>query len=102
MGLVGESGCGKSVTGFTILGLIDPPGRRVGRRVLFQGEDLTQISEKQLHQLRGSKIAMIFQDPLMTLNPVLQIDTQMMETIQSHNKLVSREEARRRSAEGYS
>ncbi len=96
MGLVGESGCGKSVTGFSILGLVDSPGQVVGGRVLFKGEDLIGLPEPQMQRLRGNRIAMIFQDPMMTLNPVLRIDTQMIETIRTHEK-VSRDEARRRS-----
>src|SRR5471030_1638658 len=96
VGLVGESGSGKSITGFSILGLIDAPGRIVGGRVLFKGVDLTSYGREALRQLRGNRIAMIFQDPMMTLNPVLRIDTQMIETVLAHAK-VSREEARRRS-----
>ena len=99
MGLVGESGCGKSVTGFSIMGLVDPPGRLVGGNVRFKGNDLTEMPEKEMRQLRGSKIAMVFQDPLMTLNPVLRIDTQMVETILAHNNHMSREEARQKSRE---
>ena len=96
MGLVGESGSGKSVTGFSIMGLVDPPGRVVGGRVLFEGEDLTRLDEESLRGLRGARIAMIFQDPMMTLNPVLRIDTQMIETIQAHER-VDRETARQRA-----
>lgn len=96
MGLVGESGSGKSVTGFSILGLVDPPGRVVGGKVLFNGEDLVGASEKRMQNLRGNKIAMIFQDPMMTLNPVLRIDTQMIETVLAHEK-VGKEVARQRS-----
>jgi peptide/nickel transport system ATP-binding protein len=95
MGLVGESGCGKTVTGFSIIGLVDSPGRVVGGRILFNGNDLLALPEHQLQRLRGTRIAMIFQDPMMTLNPVLRIDTQMIETVLAHEK-VSREEARRR------
>ncbi|MDX9801765.1 MAG: ABC transporter ATP-binding protein [Spirochaetia bacterium] len=96
MGLVGESGSGKTVTGFSILRLIDRPGRIAGGRILFQGEDLASFSEEKMRTVRGSKISSVFQDPLMTLNPVLRIDTQMMETVLAHDK-VSKEEARKRS-----
>ena len=96
LGLVGESGSGKSVTGFSILGLVDPPGRVTGGGILFQGRDLTKLSEREMRDLRGNRIAMIFQDPMMTLNPVLRIDTQMIETVQAHAK-VSRGDARARS-----
>jgi peptide/nickel transport system ATP-binding protein len=84
LGLVGESGSGKSVTGFSILGLVDQPGRIAGGQILFQGRDLVQLAEKERRKLRGSKIAMIFQDPMMTLNPVLRIDTQMTEAVRAH------------------
>jgi peptide/nickel transport system ATP-binding protein len=98
LGLVGESGSGKSVTGFSIMGLVDPPGRVVGGRILFKGQDLAKLSEEEMRDLRGNRIAMIFQDPMMTLNPVLRIDTQMIETVQAHAK-VGREEARRRATD---
>ncbi|MCA0418632.1 MAG: ABC transporter ATP-binding protein [Proteobacteria bacterium] len=96
LGLVGESGSGKSITGFSILGLIEPPGRVAGGRILFQGEDLVGLPTERLRRLRGKKIAMIFQDPMMTLNPVLSIETQMVEAVLAHDA-VSREEARVRS-----
>ena len=96
LGLVGESGSGKSVTGFSIIGLVDPPGRIAGGRILFQGLDLARKSEEEMRAIRGNRIAMIFQDPMMTLNPVLRIDTQMVETVLAHAK-VSREEARQRA-----
>ena len=96
LGLVGESGSGKSVTGFSIIGLVDPPGRIAAGKIMFQGNDITQLDEPALRALRGNRIAMIFQDPMMTLNPVLRIDTQMMETVHAHAK-VSRAEARNRS-----
>jgi peptide/nickel transport system ATP-binding protein len=96
LGLVGESGSGKTVTGFSIMGLVDPPGRIAGGRILFKGRDLASLSEEEMRALRGNRIAMIFQDPMMTLNPVLRIDTQMIETVQAHER-VGREEARRRA-----
>jgi oligopeptide/dipeptide ABC transporter ATP-binding protein len=96
MGLVGESGCSKTVTGFSIIGLVDAPGRVVNGRIRFNGDDLLALPEHQMQRLRGTRIAMIFQDPMMTLNPVLRIDTQMIETIRAHEK-VSREEAWNRS-----
>ena len=97
MGLVGESGSGKSVTGFSILGLVDPPGEVVGGQVLFNGDDLVGLDDEQMQGLRGNRIAMIFQDPMMTLNPVLRVDTQMIETVLAHDKSISKDEARQRS-----
>jgi len=97
LGLVGESGSGKTVTGFSILGLIDPPGRIVeGSSIRFNGEELTTAKPERLRAIRGAEIAMIFQDPMMTLNPVLRVDTQMIETVQAHVR-VSRREARKRA-----
>jgi len=96
LGLVGESGSGKTVTGFSVLGLVDHPGRTVAGKILFKGDDLLRKNEEQWQQIRGSRIAMIFQDPMMTLNPVLRIDTQMIEAVQAHEK-VSKEEARQRA-----
>ena len=93
MGLVGESGSGKSVTGFSIMRLVDPPGRVVDGRILHNGEDLVALDEERMRDLRGNRIAMIFQDPMMTLNPVLRIETQMVEAVLAHNA-VSKEEAR--------
>ena len=87
LGLVGESGSGKSVTGFSIMGLIDPPGQVVGGEILFRGQDLTRLDEEAMRRLRGNRIAMVFQDPMMTLNPVLRVSTQMIETIRAHESL---------------
>jgi len=98
LGLVGESGSGKSVTGFSILGLIDPPGRIAGGSVRFDGQELVGAPEERLRALRGKRIAMIFQDPMMTLNPVLSVDTQMVETVLAHEK-VSRQTARDRAVD---
>jgi peptide/nickel transport system ATP-binding protein len=84
LGLVGESGSGKSMTGYSILGLIDPPGRVVDGAMRLAGRDLRAMTAEELRQLRGNRIAMIFQDPMMTLNPVLRIDRQMTEAILAH------------------
>ena len=96
LGLVGESGSGKSVTGFSVLGLVDPPGRIVSGQIRLHGRDIVKLPEKEWRAMRGSKIAMIFQDPMMTLNPVLRIDTQMIEAILAHEK-VDRQTARQRA-----
>ena len=96
LGLVGESGSGKSITGFSIMGLIDPPGRVVAGSIRFEGRELVGASEAEMRRLRGNRIAMIFQDPMMTLNPVLRIDTQMIEAIRAHAR-VDRQTARARA-----
>jgi peptide/nickel transport system ATP-binding protein len=98
LGLVGESGSGKTMTGFSIMGLVDPPGRIVAGRILLKGRDLRALSASEWQSIRGNRIAMIFQDPMMTLNPVLRIDTQMIEAIRAHAR-VSAQTARERSRE---
>ncbi|HQZ07170.1 MAG TPA: ATP-binding cassette domain-containing protein, partial [Burkholderiaceae bacterium] len=77
IGLVGESGSGKSVTGYSILGLIDPPGRVVAGSVKLDGQELVGMPRSRLRALRGRRIAMVFQDPMSTLNAVLKVSTQM-------------------------
>ncbi|MEN9762435.1 MAG: hypothetical protein RI906_2261 [Pseudomonadota bacterium] len=101
LGLVGESGSGKSVTGYSILGLIDPPGRVVGGSVRLQGEELVGASAETLRSIRGRRIAMVFQDPMMTLNPVLSVETHMVETLLAHEPM-SRAEARARAMQALS
>jgi peptide/nickel transport system ATP-binding protein len=97
LGLVGESGSGKSITGFSVMGLVDAPGRITGGRITFMGKNLVGASEAQWRQLRGNRIAMVFQDPMMTLNPVLRIDTQMIEAVRAHadvSHAIARDRAR--------
>ena len=96
LGLVGESGSGKSVTGFSIMGLIDPPGRIRSGLVRYRGRNLLELREDEMRHLRGNEIAMVFQDPMMTLNPVLRIDTQITEAIRAH-AAVSQAEAQQRA-----
>ena len=96
VGLVGESGSGKSVTGLSVMGLVDKPGRITKGKVLLGDEDLVTASPARVRQIRGAKIAMIFQDPMMTLNPVLRIDTQMIEAITAHEPSVDKATARAR------
>ncbi len=96
LGLVGESGSGKSVTGRSIMRMVAAPGRIVDGRVLFNGIDVLGLDEEAMRQLRGNRMAMVFQDPMMTLNPVLRIDHQMIEAIQAHRP-ASHVEARARA-----
>lgn len=85
MGLVGESGCGKSVSALSIMGLIPtPPGRVEGGQVIFEGRDLLKLQSEEMRQVRGRKIAMVFQEPMTSLNPVLTIERQLTEAMQVH------------------
>jgi oligopeptide/dipeptide ABC transporter ATP-binding protein len=90
--LVGESGCGKSVTALSILQLVSPPGRVTGGEILFEGRDLLKLHERELRHMRGNDIAMIFQDPMTSLNPVFTVGEQIAEAIRLHRK-ASRKEA---------
>ncbi|MBP0464063.1 ABC transporter ATP-binding protein [Roseomonas sp. PWR1] len=90
LGLVGESGSGKSVTGFSLLGLVDPPGRIVGGSIRFQGRELVGMPPAALRALRGRHLAMVFQDPQATLNPVLTIGAQMALAVQAHERASDR------------
>lgn len=99
VGLVGESGSGKSVTSLAIMGLIpNPPGTVSSGEILFQGEDLLKYSQHQLRSVRGNKIAMIFQEPMTSLNPVFTVGNQIMESLMLHMNL-NKEEARARTIE---
>jgi oligopeptide/dipeptide ABC transporter ATP-binding protein len=99
LGIVGESGCGKSVTALSIMGLLPkPPARIVDGSVEFQGRDLTTLSERKLEDVRGREIAMIFQDPMTSLNPTLKIKTQITEVLDRHFGY-SKDEAKRRAVE---
>ena len=98
LGLVGESGSGKSVTGLAVLGLVDEPGRIARGSIRLEGEELVGRPDREMQRLRGKRLAMIFQDPMNTLNPVLRIDTQMIEAIRAHEN-ISAKAARVRAAD---
>src|SRR4029077_17068855 len=85
--IVGESGCGKSVTAMSILGLVARPGRVVGGQILFKGQDLLKMDPEELRDVRGRDIAMIFQDPLSSMNPVLKVGYQIDEAMHVHEKI---------------
>jgi peptide/nickel transport system ATP-binding protein len=84
LGVVGESGCGKSITALTIMRLLARPGRAVAGRIMFQGRNLLEISEDEMQDVRGNEIAMIFQEPMTSLNPVFRVGDQIMESVQRH------------------
>jgi peptide/nickel transport system ATP-binding protein len=87
LGIVGESGAGKSVTGFAVINLLSKPGYVSGGKVLFEGREINRLPEEEMREIRGNRISMIFQDPMMTLNPVLTISTQMTETVLAHQNV---------------
>jgi peptide/nickel transport system ATP-binding protein len=87
LGIVGESGAGKSVTGFAIINLLSKPGYISRGKILFEGRELNRLPEEEMRKIRGNSIGMIFQDPMMTLNPVLTISTQMVETVLAHQNI---------------
>jgi oligopeptide/dipeptide ABC transporter ATP-binding protein len=95
LGLVGESGCGKSVTGLSLIRLVSPPGQIIGGEVLFNGTDLLKLDNEAMRQHRGKKIAMIFQDPMTSLNPVYTVGYQIAEAILVHNDISKREAGNR-------
>ena len=87
LGLVGESGSGKSVTGFSIMGLIDEPGKIIAGQVMVQGADMREMSTEEQRKMRGRAVSMVFQDPMMTLNPVLRVGDQMAMAVRVHDKV---------------
>ena len=93
LGLVGESGCGKSITALSVMRLIAPPGKIVSGEILFDGKNLLSLSDREMRQIRGDDIAMIFQDPMTSLNPVFRVGEQIAEALRLHRKL-SRKDAR--------
>ncbi len=95
IGIVGESGCGKSVMALSVLRLVDKPGKISGGEILFNGQDLLACSEKEMREIRGCKISMIFQEPMTSLNPVLTIGEQIKEAYKIHQKLGKKEAAAR-------
>ncbi|HEY1420147.1 MAG TPA: ABC transporter ATP-binding protein [Candidatus Dormibacteraeota bacterium] len=95
LGIVGESGSGKSMTALSVLKLVPDPGRIVGGKVMFEGEDIVKMDESEARELRGNRIAMIFQDPMTSLNPVLRVGFQVEEAMDSHTKY-NRKEAHQR------
>ena len=99
LGVVGESGCGKSLTALSVMRQVpDPPGRIAGGEVLFEGEDLLKKSNAEMRKIRGGKIAMIFQEPMTSLNPVMTVGKQIAETLRIHQK-ISRREAKQKAIE---
>lgn len=98
LGVVGESGCGKSVMCLSLVGLVDPPGRIVSGEVRLNGRELLQLAPKELRRVRGRDISLVFQDPMTSLNPVLTVGTQLTETIASHER-ISRTRAKQRALE---
>jgi oligopeptide/dipeptide ABC transporter ATP-binding protein len=89
LGLVGESGCGKSLTALSVLGLVSPPGRVAGGAIFFKGEDLLHAQSERLRQIRGSEISMVFQEPMTSLNPVFTVGRQVAELIRAHQEISS-------------
>ena len=93
IGLVGESGCGKSVTSLSIMGLIEPPGKIVDGKIIFQEKNLLELNESEMQNIRGAQISMIFQQPQSCLNPVFTIGAQIEEVFQIHGKVTKKEAA---------
>ena len=99
MGIVGESGSGKSVEAYSIIGLLQNPGRVIGGSIEFEGENLLEYTPEQMRQFRGNKVSMIFQNPMTCLNPVYTIGNQLTEALTCHDKTISKEDARKKAIE---
>ena len=99
LGLVGESGCGKSVTSFSILQLVDQPGKIIEGKIFFEGRNLLELNESEMTQMRGDRISMIFQQPQSSLNPVYTVGSQIAEVFHIHDKEISKQEAWDKSIE---
>lgn len=99
MGIVGESGSGKSVSAYSIMGLVDRPGKVIDGSVIFEGEDVLKYSKKQMLDFRGNRASMIFQNPSNCLNPVFTIENQLIEALRAHNSSISKSDAKKRAIE---
>ncbi len=99
MGIVGESGSGKSVEAYSIIGLLQSPGKVIGGSITFEGQDVLAFSKEEMTSFRGSRVAMIFQNPMTCLNPVYTIGNQLVEALKAHDKSISMEGAKKRAME---
>lgn len=99
LGIVGESGCGKSMTALSIMKLISKPGKITDGEILFEGKDLIKLNDKEIRKIRGNNISMIFQEPMTSLNPVTTIGNQIIEAIITHNSNLNKKEAREEAIE---
>ena len=98
MGIVGESGSGKSVQAYSLLGLVPPPGRVLGGRIAFEGRDVLSFGPEELARFRGGEVAMVFQNPMTSLNPLYPVGSQLVEALRAH-ETISRRAARERAAQ---
>src|SRR5690606_12459743 len=99
LGIVGESGCGKSTLALSLMRLVPPPGRVIGGRVLLDGRDLSTLTDEQMRAVRGAELAMVFQNPMLSLHPGFTVGWQLGEAVRSHHPSMSRTEVRRRVVE---
>ena len=99
MGIVGESGSGKSVGAYTVMGLLQSPGKVIGGSIHFEGEDVLAFNKNEMTSFRGNKVAMIFQNPMTCLNPVYTVGNQLIEALRAHDKKISKEDAGKRAME---